>query len=142
MALKFGAQVNAWARKSERRLEAIFKESAQRVIEQAQTVGPSVANPGGGAGGKLPVDSGFLRASGQASLTGWPVGPSRVEDGMGQFDYSITIAGAKLGQTIFWGWSAAYAGIAEERYGFMRSAAQNWGSIVSAVTREAQVRFP
>jgi hypothetical protein len=134
MALKFGAQVNAWARKSERRLEAIFKESAQRVIEQAQT--PR------GAGGNMPVDTNFLRASGQASLTGWPSGPSRQDESPGQFDYSITIAGARIGQTIYFGWTAEYARYMEQRYSFMRSAAQNWGSIVNAVTREAQVRFP
>jgi hypothetical protein len=142
MALKFGAQVNAWARKSERRLEAIFKESAQRVIEQAQKVGPSVANPGGGEGGLMPVDTNFLRASGQASLTGWPSGPSRQDESPGQFDYSITIAGARIGQTIYFGWTAEYARYMEQRYSFMRSAAQNWGSIVNSVTREAQVRFP
>lgn len=134
MKSKFDAQVNGWARKCERRLEAIFKESAQRVIEQAQT--PV------GEGGKIRIRTGFLRASGQASLTGWPSGPSRREEGLGQFDYSITIAGAKLGQTIYFGWTAEYAGFREYEDGFMRSAAQNWGSIVSAVTREAQVRFP
>lgn len=131
---KFSAQVAAWANKSERRLEAIFKESAQRLIEQAQT--PR------GAGGKMPVDTGFLRASGQASLTGWPSGPSRQDEGMGAFDYTVTIAGARLGTTIYWGWTAEYAPYMEERYAFARSAAQNWNGIVSAVVREAMARFP
>jgi hypothetical protein len=61
----------------------------------------------------------------------------------GQFDYSITIAGAQASgrpstsagpQSTRATWNSATA--------YMRSAAQNWGSIVNAVTREAQVRFP
>jgi hypothetical protein len=138
----FKAQVEAWARKSDARLNAVFRESAQRLIAEAQTVGPSVANPGGGEGGKMPVDDGFLRASGQASLTGWPSGPSRPEDGLGSMDYAITIAGARIGQTVYFGWTAEYAPFMEQRYGFIRSAAQYWQSIVSGVVREAMARFP
>lgn len=131
---RFDAQVKAWAQKCDRRMGAIFKESAQRVIEIAQT--PV------GAGGKMPIDTGFLRASGQASLSGWPSGPSRQDEGMGQFDYTLTIAGARLGSTIYWGWTAEYATNMEEKYAYMRSAAQQWQGIVSKVVREAMARFP
>jgi hypothetical protein len=130
----FKAQVAAFGRKSDARLTAIFRESAQRVISEAQTVR--------GEGGKMRVDTGFLRASGQASLTGWPSGPSRRDEGLGSFDYAITIAGARVGQTIYFGWTAEYAGYREYEDGFMRSAAQNWQNIVSGVVREAMARFP
>lgn len=134
MAKTFGAQVGAWARKSDNRLTAVFREATQRVIEQAQT--PV------GEGGKLRVDTGFLRASGQASLTGWPSGPSRREEGNGSFDVNLVIAGARVGDTIYFGWTAEYARPREYHDGFMRSAAQNWQPIVSAVVKEAQAMYP
>jgi hypothetical protein len=134
MAGNFKAQVAAWARKSDARLNAVFRESAQRLISQAQTVR--------GEGGKMRIDTGFLRASGQASLIGWPSGPSMQSEGLGSFDYAVTIAGARLGQTIYFGWTAEYAGFREYEDGFMRSAAQNWQNIVSTVVREAMARFP
>lgn len=145
-AKKFSAQVDAWVRKSKARGEAIFKESVDRVIEEAQTEGPSVANPGGGPG-KMPIDIGFLRASGQASLTGMPTGPRRPAEGAlartyNSDDATLTISRAKLGDTIHWGWTADYARAMEARYGFLRSAAQNWRPIVDAVTAEAKRRFP
>lgn len=134
MARNFKAEVEAWARKSEARLNAVFRESSQRLIAEAQTVR--------GEGGKLPLDTGFLRASGQASLTGWPSGPSNQDDGLGTFDYAATIAGARVGQTVYFGWTAEYARNMEQQFGFMRSAAQNWQGIVSGVVREAMARFP
>lgn len=130
----FSAQVAAWVRKSDSRVTAVFRESAQRLIEQAQT--PV------GAGGKMRVDTGFLRASGQASLTGWPTGPSRRDEGNGNFDYTLTIAGAKVGDTIYFGWTAEYARVREFHDGFMRSAAQNWQPIVTAVVKEAMAKYP
>ncbi len=134
MAKTFAADVRKWVQKSERRATAVFQEAAQRVIAEAQTVQ--------GAGGKLPIDTGFLRASGQASLTGWPTGPSRQDEQPGAFDYTLVIAGAKIGSVIYWGWTAEYAPFMEERYGFSRSAAQNWQNIVSDVVREAMSRYP
>ena len=72
------AQVDAWTKKSTARVTAVVQESTQRLIEQANTVGPSVANPTGGAGGKMPIDTGFLRASMAVSFDGMPAGPSRM----------------------------------------------------------------
>ena len=64
----FSAQVSAWVRMSERRIETVFKEAAQDVISEMQEVGPSVANPDSHGGGNMPVDTGALRASLQAAL--------------------------------------------------------------------------
>lgn len=146
MATIFSAQLNAWAKKSTDRMTAIFQESAQRVIEQAQTPGPSVANPGTAAGGRMPIDTGFLRASMAVSFDGMPGGPSR-GDPKSAYSYdnsevTLVLARFKAGMTIYGGWTAEYAPFAEERYAFMRGAAQNWQSIVTTVTQEAQERFP
>jgi hypothetical protein len=129
----FYAQVDAWTRKSERRMEAVFKESTQRLIAEAQT--PR------GAGGKLPVDTGFLRATGQASLVGPPIGPSRQVEGAPSNDYAVVILGATIGSTIYFGWTAEYAIYMEARYGFARSAVQNWPLIVARVITEAKARI-
>ena len=129
---KFAAQVARFVTRSKRTATAVFRESTERLIDQAQT--PV------GAGGRMRVDTGFLRASGQASLSGLPTGPSRREEGNGDFNYSMVIAGAELGGTIWFGWTAEYARIREYHDGFMRGAAQNWQAIVTQVAREAKAR--
>jgi hypothetical protein len=146
MAGKFTAAVDAWVKKSDARMRAVVKESAQRVIAEAQTVGPSVANPSGGEGGKMPVDTGFLRASMAISFDGMPSGAGQ---GSAKAKYhfdagsvTLKLSGVELGKTIYAGWTATYASFAEVQYGFMRSAAQNWQGIVSDVVKEAKVRFP
>ena len=141
----FAAKIDAWARKSETRMRAIVRESAQRVFNEANIVGPSVANPGGGEGGKMPVDTGFLRASFVVDIGSMPAGPSRGAPGgsyAADTSYTLKLKGMKLGDTVYGGWSAQYAVYMEHRYGFMRSAAQNWQPIVAAVVQEAKARFP
>lgn len=86
----------------------------------------------------MPIDTGFLRASGQASLIGLPVGPSNQAEPPGQFDYAFTIAQMHVGDTLWFGWTAEYAKYMEFRYGFMRLAAQNWSAIVNQVAREVR----
>lgn len=127
----FSAQVNDYVRKYKERMEAVFKQSAQDLIAEAQT---PVAQ-----GGNMPVDTGFLRNSlvsglnGSTSLTGAD-------------SYVLAIAGAKLGDSIFAGWTANYARYVE--YGargrpgrfFMRGAAQNWQDIVTRNANELRNR--
>lgn len=134
MANKFGDQVKAFAEKAKQRQLAIFRESAQQVMEQANT--PE------GQGGKMPVDTGFLRNSSVASTEGPP-------DGAGG-DPALVFSTVELGQTVWAGWTAAYALRMEHGFygedglgrvyaqpgkGFMRSAAQNWIFIVDNVTK-------
>jgi hypothetical protein len=126
---RFAASVAGFGARATQRATAILRESAQRLIEEAQT--PTAK------GGKMRVDTGFLRASGQASLTGLPYGPSDKSEAPGQFDYTFVLAQAQLGGTIWFGWTANYAIYREFHDGFMRSAAQNWQSIVNQVAREA-----
>lgn len=134
----FAAQVGDWVRQTQARQEAVFKESAQRVIEEMQRPGPSVAStkkaiakgigtkgrgkskkplagpvfePGGG--GNMPVDTGFLRASLMASTTMPKPRGGAPEDGKTySFDpaqVALVIAGSEIGDTIFAVYGANYA---------------------------------
>lgn len=132
----FGVSVDYWVRKARGNMLAVFQESAQRVIEEAQT--PI------GEGGKMPIDTGFLRASLVIVVNGKYSGEGKTNPG-GSFGYNdanvqLTIAGAKLGDYLSVAWSANYAPYMEYRYAFARSAVQNWTSIVRQVTREVKQR--
>lgn len=118
----FQAQIKAFADRSREKLEAVVKQSAQEVFSIAQT--PKAQ------GGRMPVDTGFLRNSLIATLNGSAVGG-------GADAYTLAIAGAELGDTIFAGWTANYARFME--YGtskatgnfYMLNAAQQWQAIVA-----------
>jgi len=127
------AVVQGWAKRSRRRMTAVMRTSAQSVINEAQT--PK------GKGGNLPLDTGFLRASGQASLDGMPTGPGRLSEGRpdGE-DTSLVINRAFPGDTIFFGWTAVYARVQEQKNGFMRRAAMNWRAHVLGAVQEVRAR--
>lgn len=118
----FTAQIKAFADKSKEKIEAVVKQSAQEVF--------SIAQMPKAAGGRMPVDTGFLRNSLIATLNGSAVGG-------GADAYTLAIAGAELGDTIFAGWTANYARFME--YGtskasgnfYMLNAAQQWQAIVA-----------
>lgn len=142
MAHSVSAKVDAWVKETKQRAKAVLQQSTQELISEAQRVGPSVENPTGGEGGKMPIATGFLRASMAISFDGMPTGPDRGE-GKAPFSYNdsevtLRLAGVEVGKTIYAGWTARYAKYVEERYGFMRSAAQNWQAIVDRVTAKAK----
>ena len=133
----FSADLERWVRKSERRMEAVVKQSAQAVIEIVQT--PQAK------GGKMPVDTGFLRNTGVIALNTAPSGPAKADEGdAGEWDISsitLTINDVEIGDTIVFGWSAVYARKMEERYGFAQSAAMQWPSIVAVNANELRTRI-
>lgn len=137
--LNFAAQVDAWVKQTEARMTAVFRESAQRTISLAQNY--------------VPVDTGYLRASLRVSLESMP----RIEPGKDGFsikpkspvpppDFTLAIAGAQIGQVIFAGYTAAYAGHVE--YGTSRQAPQayvgraalQWQTTVDRVVSELKSR--
>jgi len=136
--LSFTTAIDNWVADTEARMTAVFKESTQRVF--------SLADNG------VPVDTGFARASPQASTEAMPsiVSDNKGEEGkaypadFGQI--SAVIANAKLGQTIYVGWTASYVLPLEYGHskqapsGFVRIAAAQWGQVVSQVTEEAKAR--
>ncbi len=130
----FAAVISAWVQATKERQEAVFLESVQRTVEAAQT---AVS-----AGGNMPVVTGFLRASGKASLGEPEVAVSFKPDEDDSFRYdataaSLTIAGAAITDTVYFTWTANYAAYVEAKRGFVRLAVQQWPQIVSQVSIEA-----
>ncbi|WP_354345048.1 HK97 gp10 family phage protein [Phyllobacterium ifriqiyense] len=143
--LSFSAQVAAFAEKIPGACEAVFKESVQEVVSEMQT--PI------GAGGRMRVDTGFLRASLMASTAAMPsINPSKEPTAGGSYSYDqgdieAVILGADVADTLYFGYTASYA--AHREYGvegqvpdaFVRSAAQRWNTIVEAKAKELKSRL-
>lgn len=137
----FASQVQAFTDKAKARQEAIFKGSAERVLERA--------NMPKAQGGRMPVDTSFLRNSVRASTGGVPTSASE--------DPPLAFARMKIGQTVTVGWTAAYALRQEHGFvgedslgrtyaqagnGFLRAEVQNWPFIVNEVTQEVKAAIP
>ena len=125
----FEAKVSAWVAKSKAMVLAVRNQSAQDVIELAQL---PVAK-----GGNLPIVTGFLRASGQAtrdgSLPSQQMRPGKAEPNSFTYDagpVSLVIASAKITDTITFAYTANYAKYVEARRKFVALAAQQWQRIV------------
>lgn len=137
----FASQVQAFTDKAKARQEAIFKGSAERVLERASI--PKAQ------GGRMPVKDGFLRNSARASLSGVPTSAS--------LDPPLAFAKMKVGDTVTTGWTAAYAlrqehgFVGEDSLGrtyaqhgnaFLRTQVQLWSFIVNEVTQEVKKAIP
>lgn len=134
----FADQVGAFVAKSNGRMTAVFRQSAQDLIEEAQT--PR------GSGGNIPVDTGFLRNSGMASLNTMPSGQSIKPDNYAGGSWSadeasLIISRAQLGDRVIFGYVARYAPFMEARYGWVRLAAQNWNQIVQRNAKRLEQRM-
>ncbi len=134
MAKSFSASVSDWVKKTKERQVAVFREAAQEVIKDAQKPVSS--------GGNMPVITGFLRASGRATL-GSPqlsqtVNASGAAVSWDESQIAGVIASATLKDTISFVYTANYAGYVETRRGFVRLAAQKWPQIVASVSRRAE----
>lgn len=118
---------------------ALARQSIQDVIDDAQV---PVAK-----GGRMRVDTGFLRASGQGSLSGMPSGPVRGDNKQpNSYDYdpSVTVlqlGNFQLGNIFYFGWTANYAQIREVYDGFLAVAVQNWPTYVAKNTEEIRQRI-
>lgn len=132
------ADIQAFVSKSEERLKDVVFNSIQDVVEAAQE---PVAK-----GGRMRVDTGFLRASGRASTEGFPSGRSAktaeelADTGkhLARFDtfdgqaVNAIINNMNLGDTFYFGWTANYAQYRELHDGFLETAIQNWQQFVNA----------
>jgi len=128
------AQIPDLIAKYERRMEAVTKESAQRVAIEVKR--------------RTRRLTGFLRASLLASTSSMPIidrdarpveGVPYAEDNT---QIALVIAGASLGQTIYLGFTASYARPREFHDGMVRLTAQRWPVIVGEVVKDALARFP
>lgn len=147
MAQSFSATVEEWTRRVEGAVEAIFKESVQELVEQAdalltQMVYEAPPSPNYNR-------TGFLRASVTASNTSMPLAnrPQGVPQAGYLAEIEVVIAGTDLGGTIYIGWTAEYAGYVH--YGangavpkpWVDLVAQRWETIVADKTRELRSRL-
>jgi hypothetical protein len=117
----FAASLDAFADKTVAQMRAVMQESVQEVVATAQT--PKAQ------GGRMPVDTGFLRnslASGVNGAFGAPAPES----------YELTIAGMEIGDVARFAWTANYAMYQElgtsKMHGnhFVGAAAAEWPQIV------------
>jgi hypothetical protein len=115
---------------TEARLNAVMRQAISAVVDDAQT---PVAK-----GGKMRIDTGFLRSSGVASLNAAPRGIARGEknrtytwDGE---SLNKILAKMIIGDAFYFGWTAHYAKYREAHDGFLESALQKWQSHVDKAT--------
>ncbi len=134
MQKKFKLQLDQIVTKSEAVLLAVGRDATQQVIDDAQL---PVAK-----GGRMRVDTGFLRASGIGSLDGMPTGPSRRGEGQqAAEDVSLILNQMTEGDTFSFGWTANYAQYREAEDGFLRLAIQRWQDFVDISTEKARARL-
>lgn len=165
----FTAQVDDIVKRVEIRMIRLSQASFNELIETAQTPGPSkksiaagIAKGLGrmgrkkrdiiqgpitapGKGGKMRVDTGFLRASGRLSYDGMPTGPLRPTKGESYTwsqseQVTVKLQSLQIGQTVYFGWTANYAKYREAYDGFLISAIQDWQRIVDSWAEKIKAR--
>jgi len=119
---KFKAEVDKWITESEARMLRVTRFAVQDVVNEAQT---SIRKEG-----KMPVVTGFLRASGASNIGSMPLGPDkRFKDEPGSYPspdsyitdskVSVNLANLKFGDVFYFGWTAEYARVIEMREAFL-----------------------
>jgi hypothetical protein len=126
-------------------MKAVRDESIQRLVDEISTPGPSVAHPGGGEGGHMPIDSGFMRASVAAARGAVQLTTVEKPKGDATYSYSagevsLVLAETPLGETITIGWRANYAEYANYRYQFVGLGLQRWPQIVAETAASATLQ--
>lgn len=132
----FAAQVDAFVMQTQRRMLAAFRTAAQFVIEDMID--------------RVPVDTGFLRASVVVSLDGsrpldrpLPAGSKPKQYELNP-QYTLAIAGTEIGNTIWASFTANYGAHVEygtngrQGRGMVRLAAQNWPAHVARASDEVR----
>lgn len=129
MAGTFQADVAKWIRKSEALMLGVVQQAAQSTVNEMLT--PRAK------GGRMPVDTGYLRNSASAELGRMP---ARESNAGNESQIKLSIANLKPGEVLYVGFTANYARYMEHRYGFTRMAAQNWQRNVDAAAAELSRR--
>lgn len=128
MADSFDAKIDKIIADTQNKMLAVLKNSIQEIVKDSQT---PVAK-----GGKMRVDTGFLRSSGVATLNQIPAGKTEgrkrspgeigvlpeynVDDNASYITDILTKM--KIGDIFYFGWTARYAQYREMYDGFMISA--------------------
>jgi len=144
------AIVEDWVYETEGLLKAIIQQSIQNLVIEMQTTRFN--------GGLNRIDQGWHIASFQINLNGEPQAPTRLAPegaapGWAVNEVALIINGFELGDTIVGSYGMIYSNRLEygftgmdsrgrvyntPAYGFVRSAAQNWPSIVAAAQNEVR----
>ena len=136
----FSQQVAAFNKKYEARVRATAREAVQETVSRAQRTR--------GEGGRMRIDTGFLRASIQAALGTMPSGPTNNPDDT-KYSAGAQVAGEPVSvtllkwditrsQEIYVGWTANYARPREFKDGFLRGAVEQWDTIVGAAAKRVR----
>jgi hypothetical protein len=141
MMTSFSDQVGAFARQTEARMEAVWRDAVQRTVASMQQ--PV------GSGGNMPIDTGFLRNSILGAHGTNPAAGVTFKPDVGVFSYdasqiNLTIATAKLSEGVSVIYLANYAIYVE--YGarghparrFVAQAAQRWPEFVRRANNELE----
>lgn len=135
----FQDQTRRATARMDKRMKAAAQLSVQRVVERAERVE-------GEQGGRMRIDTGFLRASGGAALGTMPRGPAR-NPGRKKYPLGTTLTGMPLPvalaqwdftKPLNYGWTANYALAREAKDKFVVGAAQLWPRIVKQAISEVK----
>ena len=137
----FSAQVTALTKKYQMQMRATMRGSVQKTVSIAQKTEEE--------GGRMHVDTGFLRASIGASTGEMPTGTSINPDPKADdvvFQYEGTAVAAALlrwqpGETLYVGWTANYARPREARDGFLKGAVEQWDGTVDLEAAKVKRRI-
>lgn len=136
--MSFKGKVDQWILNSTVLTEAVIKDAAQEMAIAANT---PVAK-----GGRMRVDTGFLRNSIAASLNSLPSGQNIKPAEYSKQNWSpssvtVIINRMSIGDKLFIGWTAEYAQYRENQDFFARTAAQNWPQHVQNAVHNMRLRF-
>ena len=138
--MSFSRDVKRFTEKYQKRLKATARTAVQDLEGEISTVT--------GDGGRLRVDTGFLRASFGWNVGSLPSGPS--ENPGGNFPAGQTISGEPLpvalakwdfSQPLYGGFTANYARPREARDGFVRGGVEKWDQIVDSAAKRVKARL-
>ena len=137
MALRstsFSLQVGKFVEKAKRSKMAVFKESTKELVDTMQKTTAE--------GGRMPVITGFLRSTLIASTKAEFTQTLRKPDNRARYNwdknqvYNKIDSLRRFDQVFSLSYTAIYAPILENKYGFMRLARQKWPTIVNRNIRK------
>lgn len=135
----FKANVDKFILDTEDRIMAVVKKSIDDLVKDASKPVKD--------GGRMPVDTGFLRLSGTGAINQLPEGEGKGRErqpGETGVIYKSDPSGSilpllqklKWGDTFYYGWTAVYANVQNVRYAFLDSPAQNWYYYIKKNTQQ------
>lgn len=135
---KFETQIDKFVVDTQEKMLAVMRTSIDAVVKETQLPRKQ--------GGRMRVDTGFLRWSGVSALNQIPRGPIRgrkrgkldPKEGMlaeyagdGGKAVVTNLSRMKIGDVFYFGWTAHYARYREAYDGFLAAALQNWQTHVN-----------